>query len=89
MKKISKGAFIAAMALISYANYASAQAVSFDSPGKNSGDLGSMVEEMKAENRLNIGHIAGEILHNFPAPQPPERTSINPSYERGMSNWDI
>jgi len=68
MKKTSKGAFIATMALLSYANYATAQAVSFDSPGKDSGSLAGMVQDAKAD-RLNIGHIAGEILHNITTPQ--------------------
>ena len=70
MKKLNKGVFIAMMALVSCAVYASAQAVSFDSAGNNSGGLAAMVNAAKAD-RLNIGHIAGDILHNFPVPQAP------------------
>ena len=70
MKTLNKGAFIAMMALLSSAVYASAQAVSFDSTGNNSGSLAAMVADAKAD-RLNIGHIAGQILHNLPVTQAP------------------
>ncbi len=70
MKKLNKSAFITVMALFSYSGCASAQAVSFDSAGNNSGGLAAMVSDAKAD-RFNIGHIAGDILHNFPVPQAP------------------
>lgn len=70
MKKSNKGVFIAMIALLNYAGYVSAQTVSFDSAGNYSGGLAAMVSDAKAD-RLNIGHIAGDILHNFPVPQAP------------------
>ncbi|HAH31538.1 MAG TPA: hypothetical protein DCL44_04405 [Elusimicrobia bacterium] len=44
MKKFSKGAFVATMALVCYAGFATAQVVSFDNQG---GDLNTLVNDLK------------------------------------------
>ncbi|MCX5790748.1 MAG: hypothetical protein NTY45_00785, partial [Elusimicrobia bacterium] len=66
MNKISKGAFIATIVLLSYTNYAKALEVSFDKPGDDTGDLSAQVNGTAPDQRLNIGGIIGGIVHNLP-----------------------
>ena len=64
MHKFNKSAFIAAMTLLCYAGFATAQVVSFDSAG----DLGSMVKELK---------FGGQGGHGGNVPTPPTPSPFN------------
>ena len=98
MKKFSKSAFVALLALVCYAGFVSAQVVSFD----NSGDFGSLVSELKAGNKPGFGgghgnqnphpspfqppHNGGSGQGNHNGPQPGPGNHNNPGHNNGPFN---
>lgn len=79
MNKINKNAFTAALALVCYAGFATAQVVSFDSPGS---DIGTIVKEIKFGGQG--GHGGGHV----PAPSAPTHVGGGFGNNHGNNGWD-
>jgi len=84
MNKFSKCAFIAAMALICYTGFATAQAVSFDSPE----DLGTMVKELKAGRYGGNGGGFGNQGHGNNNPGNHNGPGNNNNWHPQPSPWN-